>query len=179
MNSEEQKKKSFPILTVISVSILTAVIVAFAMQKKDTKNEKAAVYKADKKETAIRKDEKKNMVIRSDMLSKDKVSFIRLAGNSRIELLALLGKDGKAKVALGTCQACNGSPKAYYTQEGNVLKCNNCGRTFPLSIMETPGGGCRPIMVDPSALSYSGQDAVIDIDALSRYEYLFAKVENH
>ena len=56
-----------------------------------------------------------NVVIRKSALYADQVSFIRIAEDSNIELLARLGDDGGISVALGTCQSCNGSPRAYNT----------------------------------------------------------------
>ena len=56
-----------------------------------------------------------NIVIRRNALSSDSVSFIRISGDSNIELLARIGEEGGIKVALGTCQSCNGSPRAYNT----------------------------------------------------------------
>ncbi|MBR1797801.1 MAG: DUF2318 domain-containing protein [Clostridiales bacterium] len=120
-----------------------------------------------------------SITIYADDLSSDQVSFINVPGNSRIELVARLGDDGKAKVALGTCQSCNGAPGAFYTQEGEVLRCNNCGLTFPISVLDEPGGGCHPIMIDESAISYEGNDVQIDTQVLSTYEYLFSNVANH
>lgn len=120
-----------------------------------------------------------NMVIYADRLSSDQVSFIRISEDSRIELLARLGDDGTVKAALGTCQSCNGSPGAYYTQEGNELKCNNCGLTFPISVLDSPGGGCHPIMLKEEIVRNEGNDLVIDLDGLSASEDLFSKVADH
>ena len=120
-----------------------------------------------------------DFVIYADRLSASEVSFIRLPGDSRIELLARLGDDGAAKAALGTCQSCNGAPGAYYNQEGDVLRCNNCGLTFPISVLDSPGGGCHPIMLDEGIVRYEGDDIVIDAAGLSPYEGLFEKVEEH
>ena len=120
-----------------------------------------------------------NLVIYADRLSSDQVSFIRISEDSRIELLARLGDDGMVKAALGTCQSCNGSPGAYYTQEGNELRCNNCGLTFPISVLDSPGGGCHPIMPGEEIVRYEGSDLAIDLDGLSSYEDLFSRVADH
>ena len=118
-------------------------------------------------------------MIHADRLSSEKVSFIKVSKDSRIELLSRLGDDGAVKVALGTCQSCNGSPGAFYTQEGSELKCNNCGLTFPVSVLDSPGGGCHPIMIKKELLQYEGKDLVIDLEGLSAYEVLFSKVADH
>ena len=46
-----------------------------------------------------------NIIIRRSALSADQVSFIRIAEDSNIEVLARLGDDGGISVALGTCQS--------------------------------------------------------------------------
>ena len=119
-----------------------------------------------------------NILIRTASLSSDQISFLRLE-NSRIELLARLGDDGKTKVALGTCQSCNGAPGAYYTQQGNVLQCNNCGLTFPLSVLDSPGGGCHPIMIDASLIRETQDGLILNAAGLLQYEDLFRKVAAH
>ncbi len=124
-------------------------------------------------------DEEGNLVIYADRLSSDQVSFISISEDSRMELLTRLGDDGTVKAALGTCQSCNGSPRAYYTQEGDMLKCNNCGLTFPISVLDSPGGGCHPIMLDEDLVQYQGRDLKIDLNGLSSYESLFSKIEDN
>ncbi|MBQ9648533.1 MAG: DUF2318 domain-containing protein [Oscillospiraceae bacterium] len=120
-----------------------------------------------------------DLVIRASELSSDAISFYRFAEGSKIELIAIRGADGAAYAALGTCQSCNGSPNAYYTQNGGVLQCNNCGLTFPLSIIGADGAGCHPIMMDDSVTERSGDDLVIDAERLSAYEPLFTRVAEH
>ena len=124
-------------------------------------------------------NEEGRLVIYADRLSPDQVSFIGVSEDSRIELLSRLGDDGKAKAALGTCLSCNGSPNAYYTQEGSELMCNNCGLTFPVSVLDSPGGGCHPIMIEEELMQYDGNDLVIDLKGLSVYEELFSEIAEH
>ena len=125
------------------------------------------------------RDGEGNIVIRRSALSADQVSFIRIAEDSNIELLARLGDDGGISVALGTCQSCNGSPLAYYTQEGDVLKCNNCGLTFPLAVLDAPGGGCHPLMFSSSFVQESEEEIRLNLEALLQCESLFEKVAAH
>lgn len=120
-----------------------------------------------------------NVVIRKSALSADQVSFIRIAEDSNIELLARLGDDGGISVALGTCQSCSGSPRAHYTQEGDVLKCNNCGLTFPLAVLDAPGGGCHPLMFSSAFVQESEGKIRLNLEALLQCEPLFEKVAAH
>ena len=60
-----------------------------------------------------------------------------------------------------------------------MLRCNNCGLTFPLSVLDSPGGGCHPIMIDESIVQIQGSALIIDLDGLSSYEAIFSKVADH
>lgn len=132
---------------------------------------------AGKKESTG-EDEGKLLISASE-LSDTEMSVIKLA-DSKAELIAIKGADGSAKVALGTCQSCNGSPGAYYTQNGDNLQCNNCGLTFPLSIIGENGAGCHPIMLTNDVLTYTDDGAVVDIAALKAgYGRLFLNVAEH
>ena len=119
--------------TALIALLLTALLPGTKLDAEPVAEAVASVY--------AEQDGDGNIVIRRSDLSSEQVSFIRVAESSNIELLARLGDDGGISVALGTCQSCNGSPRAYYTQDGDLLTCNNCGLTFPLSVLDTPGIG--------------------------------------
>ena len=62
-------------------------------------------------------------------------------GNARY--FAVLGSDGQPRTAFDACQTCG--PKGY-TQNGNNMKCKNCGREFSIDSLgvENTGYGCWP-----------------------------------
>ncbi|MGN0772564.1 MAG: Fe-S-containing protein [Candidatus Ventricola sp.] len=138
-----------------------------------------ALVPGKKADSGAQQQKDGKLIIQESSLSSDQVSFIRVGGDSRIELLARIGDDGHIKVALGTCQSCKGSPWAYYTQKDNLLMCNNCGLTFPLSVLDAPGGACHPMTLDASIIEEGEGQVEISLDALLSYEYLFEKVESH
>ena len=162
--------KKYALPGAAALLVIIAAVVIFAVPRGDT----AA---ADSGYAA--RNESGSVVISASELSADQISFYKFAEDSKIELIAIRGADGAAYAALGTCQSCNGSPNAYYTQNGDLLQCNNCGLTFPLSIIGTDGAGCHPIMMDDSAVARSGDDLVIDAELLSAYEPLFTRVVEH
>ena len=162
--------KGYALPCAAALLVIAAAVVIFAVPRGDAA-EADSCYAA--------RNENGDIVISASELSADKISFYRLAEDSRIELVAIRGADGAAYAALGTCQSCNGSPNAYYTQNGEMLQCNNCGLTFPLSIIGTEGSGCHPIMMDDSVAERSGNDLVIHTEALAAYEPLFARVAAH
>ena len=161
-----KKKWILPAAAALAVAIAVLVIVLVPRN-----NNSASPY--------AERNAEGNIVIRSKNLSSNQVSFIRIGEDSKIELLTRIGDDGRVKVALGTCQSCNGSPAAYYTQEGSLIKCNNCGLTFPLSVLDSPGGGCHPIMIDASIIQETQNGLILNAVGLLQYEDLFRKVAAH
>lgn len=69
------------------------------------------------------------------------------ADGTKLEILAVKASDGTIRTAFNTCQVCNGSPRAYYKQEGSVLVCQNCGNRFSMDMVEKERGGCNPIPI--------------------------------
>lgn len=117
--------------------------------------------------------------IQASELSEDKITLLKVAEDSKVELVAIKDAQGTLRVALGTCQSCNGSPGAYYSQNGDLLQCNNCGLTFPLSIIGADGRGCHPIMLDESQIAETSTGISIDREYLLGFEALFANVAEH
>ena len=124
-------------------------------------------------------DEEGNVIINKSDVSEDKISFLKYSEDSKIELIAIKGENGDVNVALGTCGSCNGSPKAYYNQSGDLLQCNNCGLTFPLDVIGIDGTGCHPIMIDESGITKTEEGITIRKDVLLKNESLFSKVVEH
>ncbi len=183
---KDRNRKKYILPAVAGILVLAALIIMIAVPKntgsKSKETDASASAAGSSVQTAdpvFETNEDGDIILYADRLSSDQVSFLRVFENSRIELLARLGDDGKAKAALGTCQSCNGAPGAYYTQEEDHLKCNNCGLTFPLSVLDSPGGGCHPIMPDEEVLEYRGNNLLIHSEQLSAYEKLFASVADH
>lgn len=64
----------------------------------------------------------------------------------QIRYFAVKTKDGSIKTAFDACDVCYGSKKGY-SQQGDVMVCNNCGNRYPISGLGTEnlrGGGCWP-----------------------------------
>lgn len=79
----------------------------------------------------------------------DKVTFIPTkVGKINMEVMAVKASDGTIRTAFNTCQVCNGSLRAYYKQEGDIVICMNCGNRFSKDMIEQERGGCNPIPID-------------------------------
>lgn len=61
-----------------------------------------------------------------------------------VQLVALRDAKDKVHAAFNTCQSCSPSPEAFYSQNGDLLQCNNCGFTFTPDEVGVVHGGCNP-----------------------------------
>lgn len=66
-----------------------------------------------------------------------------------IGLLAVRDSNGNVKVVVNTCQACGGSPYAYFVQVENKIQCQNCGNMFVIDNLDNlVEDGCNPISIE-------------------------------
>jgi hypothetical protein len=66
-----------------------------------------------------------------------------------IEFFVLKSKDGVVRAAFNACDVCFASKKGY-TQDGDEMICNNCGRRFPADQINVVHGGCNPSPLERS-----------------------------
>lgn len=74
----------------------------------------------------------------------DQVRFYQYSNNGvNVRYFAVLGSDGQPRVAFDACDVCG--PKGY-TQVGNKVQCNNCGKVFDIDGLgtENKNYGCWP-----------------------------------
>lgn len=64
---------------------------------------------------------------------------------------------------LNTCQVCNGSPYAYFEQDGDEFICQNCRNRFASVDVGRVSGGCNPVPI--TAEVYTEQDGTITVPA--------------
>lgn len=88
-----------------------------------------------------------------------------------IKYFAVEGSDGNVHVAFDACDVCYEAKKGY-EQQGNVMKCINCGLTFP--IMElgvtNSGGGCWPSYLPTRT---DDENIIIEKSDLDNKRYMF------
>jgi hypothetical protein len=77
-----------------------------------------------------------------------------------IEFFVLKSADGVVRAAFNACDVCFGSKKGY-TQEGDHMICNNCGRRFPADQINVLQGGCNP---SPLIRTVEGDTLVIGVE---------------
>ncbi len=60
-----------------------------------------------------------------------------------IRYFIIKSSDGVIRAAFDACDVCWPENKGY-TQQGDVMVCNNCGRRFPSARINEVQGGCNP-----------------------------------
>lgn len=170
------KKFILPVIAAVVVIVAAVILIAVPKSGSTVQTDEP---KTDAVLSTVAQETPDSVDILNSQLSEDKMSLFRVSDDSKVELIAIKGADGKAKVALATCQSCNGSPGAYYTQSSDLLQCNNCGLTFPLSVIGVDGTGCHPIMLDETKLTETDGGVSIDKEYLLSLEPLFTNVAEH
>lgn len=93
------------------------------------------------------------LVIDTTNITSD-VTFVNYDSNGVIiQFIVVRGTDGEVKIAFNTCQACNPSPRAYFVQEGEYLKCENCASLFHIDKIGVEKDGCNSIVVEEKEIS--------------------------
>ena len=73
--------------------------------------------------------------------------YTYMAGDRPIEFFALQSADGTVRAAFNACDVCF-QAKRGYSQQGDVMVCNNCGQRFPSDQINVVKGGCNPSPLD-------------------------------
>ena len=81
-----------------------------------------------------------------------------------IEFFVLKSTDGVVRAAFNACDVCYGALRGY-SQNGQIMVCNNCGRQFPADRINIEQGGCNPSPLDRSI---EGAYLVINVDDIIR-----------
>lgn len=91
-----------------------------------------------------------------------------------VEIFAVLASDGSVRLAMNTCQVCNGSPYAYFEQEGDDFVCQNCGNHFSSDEIGLTSGGCNPVPITED--DYSEENGIITVSSsfLEKNAYRFS-----
>lgn len=115
-----------------------------------------------------------DVVIQTGELSETASFFDYDAGGTTVELFAVVASDGTVRLALNTCQVCNGSPYAYFVQEGDDFICQNCGNRFSSTQVGVASGGCNPVPVTAEDYTLQGDSIIVPADLLENNAARFA-----
>jgi uncharacterized membrane protein len=78
-------------------------------------------------------------------------------GGKDVKFFVIKSKDGVIRTALDACDVCYRAKKGY-TQEGDVMVCNNCGMKFHSTKIMEVKGGCNP---SPLARTVDGKNVIL------------------
>ena len=147
------KKSPLPLIALAVVIVAAAVVL---LPKLFGNKEDAAVSSLPEAETG-------DLVIRSEDIGAQASFFDYDAGGTTVEVFAVRASDGTVRLALNTCQVCNGSPYAFFVQEGDDFVCQNCRNRFASTQVGLISGGCNPVPITDSVRTE--QDGTITVPA--------------
>lgn len=146
-----------PLVIVLAAVVIIAAAVMFTRNGKDSSSPGAT----------------DDIVISKDTIT-DEVQFLPAkVGKINLEVMAVKAGDGTIRTAFNTCQVCNGSPRAYYKQDGDVVVCQNCGNRFSMDMIEVQRGGCNPIPILQDEKIDNGDTITIPGDFIAKNKDLF------
>jgi uncharacterized membrane protein len=88
-----------------------------------------------------------------------------------VRYFAVKDKQGTVHVAFDACDVCYEAKKGY-KQNGDLMQCLNCGKTFSITSIgtENTAGGCWPSFLP---MNIDGNDVVITLADLEAKSYMF------
>ena len=89
----------------------------------------------------------------------------------KVRYFLVKGTDGKIHLGTDACDVCYKNKKGY-TQDGNVLTCNNCGKTFAINNLgvENLSGGCWPSYIP---MKIENNNLIIQRTDLNAKQFMF------
>lgn len=191
-NSKNNKnKKVNPLfIATIAVVILAAVVVFYKPNDKKDNSNKAEVV--DTTETTAVNDattdtssnsdtstessetasvpatlnENGDVVIQVSDISETATFYDVEVDGTPMGLFAVKASDGTIRTAFNTCQVCNGSPYAFFEQQGDTFQCQNCGNIYSLDMIGQERGGCNPVPIMDDEKTASDTEILIPASLL-------------
>lgn len=69
------------------------------------------------------------------------------AGGVEVKYFVMKSADGEYRAAFDACDVCYANKKGY-SQQGDVMVCNNCGQRFDSTQINEVRGGCNPSPIE-------------------------------
>ena len=112
-----------------------------------------------------------DIVIPMAVLSTTAKFFTHQWHNVTIKYFGVLDADGGVHMAFDACDVCYGAKKGY-SQQGDLMVCNNCGNKFAITGIgtENKGGGCWPGFLE---VTLTETDEIIDPAVLEAGSWYF------
>ena len=104
-----------------------------------------------------------DLTVHTDEIGTQASFFDYDASGITVQVLAVRASDETVRLALNTCQVCNGSPYAYFVQDGDDFVCQNCHNRFSSTDVGEVSGGCNPVPI--TAEVYKEENGTLVIPA--------------
>ena len=88
-----------------------------------------------------------DLIVHTDKIGTDAGFFNYDADGITVQVFAVRASDDTVRLALNTCQVCNGSPYAYFVQSGDDFICQNCHNRFSSADVGRVSDGCNPVPI--------------------------------
>lgn len=149
---KKPRKNPLPVIAGAVVLVAALVLLLPKLVQKDTSGQT---------DTALSSGQ--DLVIQAAEIGSTASYFDYDAGGTTVQVLAVRASDDTVRLALNTCQVCNGSPYAYFEQDGDTFVCQNCKNRFASVAVGLVSGGCNPVPI--TAETYREQDGTITVPA--------------
>jgi hypothetical protein len=136
----------------------------------ETSNNDGGIVNENNSQTS---NDGENLVILISNISETATFYPITVDGTRMEVLAVTAPDGTIRTAFNTCQVCNGSPYAFFEQNGSTLECQNCGNRFPMEKVEVLAGGCNPVPILSADKTVTEETITIPYETLQKNAYRF------
>lgn len=163
--NKKSKKNFLPLAAIMVVAAAAVVTLAPRFLAKDIK----PVTEENVQQAAYGED----IVIDVSALGEAASFFDYDAGGVTVELFAVKASDGTPRLALNTCQVCNGSPYAFFVQDGDAFICQNCKNRFTSTQVGVVSGGCNPIPITETDYALRDGSIVVSSELLDGFSDRF------
>lgn len=108
-------------------------------------------------------NEEGDVVIQTADISETATFYTMDVEGTAVGLFALKASDGTIRTAFDTCQICNGSPYAFFIQQGDQFQCQNCGNIYSADMIEQERGGCNPVPIMSDEKTETDTEVIIPL----------------
>lgn len=163
-------------LQITAAVVAAAAVLTLAVVKLNSSSESAVSSPessdASSAEQLLTRSENGKIYISSEDISEG-ISFLDYTASDGTAMQYILVKDqdGEIRGALNTCQVCNGSPYAYFVEDGGNVICQNCRNKFSIDVIGLTHGGCNPV---PLEVTEENGEYIVDAEYLDSVSPAFS-----
>ena len=160
-----------PSLAIVVLVIASFVVGANRGKKNDTASNNSTTEVGSASQSELYSvDGEGNLVIQVEDMEEQSLFASYNSNGVNMEVIVIKDKE-QVRAAMNTCQVCNGSPYAYFTQEEDTFVCQNCGNGFTSADVGVARGGCNPMPL--SELNLVEGQLIISSESLASFEPSF------